>query len=351
MKIMSMNQAIKWIIPIAIILVSWLLGKIFETLILKRLIRIAAQARLPGHELIFDSLKGIPKFWFLIGGFYGAVISLQVNNIVPEKLANILQSILTALFLFSVTVVLARLTASFVTLLGQKAEGVSASLLSNLARITVFVFGILMILQTLGFSVTPILATLGIGGLAVALAFQDTLSNVFSGLYLILSKQVRTGDYVKLETGQEGYVTDITWRNTVIRELPNNVVIVPNTKLASAIFTNYHLPAKEINLPIQVGVSYDSDLDHVEKITLEVAKEVMQESLGGVSDFEPFILFQNFGEYAVNFIVLLRVNEFLEQRHVKHEFIKKLHRRYKQEGIEIPFPSREVYVRGAREEI
>ncbi|MBD2742112.1 mechanosensitive ion channel family protein [Coleofasciculus sp. FACHB-1120] len=334
----------QWIVPIAFILSGFLVGIIFDKFFLPRLKRIAVKTRLPGNEIVFHSLRGIPKIWFIVAGFYGAIFTLQLNQVIPDRISGIFQNILTVIFLYSVTLVLARLTASFVTIFGQRTPGVSASLLSNLAKIVVLVLGILMILQTLGISITPILATLGIGGLAVALAFQDTLSNLFSGLYLIISGQVRTGDYVKLETGQEGYVTDITWRNTVIRELPNNLVVVPNTKLASAIFTNYHLPVKEITLPIQVGVSYDSDLEHVEEITVEVAKEVMQELAADISDFEPFILYQNFGEFSINFTVFLRVNEFLNQRIAKHKFIKKLHRRYQQEEITIPFPSREVYV-------
>ena len=335
----------QWIVPLGLILAGLISGGIFEKFFLDNLKRFAAKTRLPGNDLFFYSLRGITKIWFIIAGFYGAVISLQLNGIISDKISDILQKFLTVLFLYSVTIVLARLAAGFVNLLAQRIQGISASLLSNLARIIVFVFGILTILQTLNISITPILATLGIGGLAVALAFQDTLSNLFSGLYLIISGQVRTGDYVKIETGQEGYIVDITWRNTVIKELPNNVVIVPNSKLASAIFTNYHLPAKEITLNVPVGVSYDSDLEHVEKVTIEVAKEVMQEIAPDITGFEPFLLYQNFGEHSINYTVFLRVNEFLDQRIAKHKFIKRLHRRYQQEEITIPFPSREIYMR------
>ncbi|WP_371681655.1 mechanosensitive ion channel family protein [Chroococcidiopsis sp. TS-821] len=144
---------------------------------------------------------------------------------------------------------------------------------------------------------------MGIGGLAVALAFQDTLANIFSGLYLLISKQVKTGDYVKLETGQEGYVTDITWRNTTIKELPNSTIIVPNSKLSSAIFTNYCLPAKELSIQVHLGVSYDSDLDRVEQVTLAVAKEVMHDVLGVSNTFEPFIRFHTFGDFSIDFTV------------------------------------------------
>lgn len=339
----------QWIIPIVLIASGFIFGIIFDKFILNRLKNLAVKSRLPGNEILFESLRGIPKIWFCVAGFYGAVFSLQLNKVITDSVAGILQNVLTVIFLYSVTIVLARITADFVTLFGQKTPGVSASLLSNLAKIIVFILGTLIVLQTLGISITPILAALGIGGFAVALAFQDTLSNLFSGLYLIISGQVRTGDYIKLQTGEEGYVRDITWRNTVIKELPNNLIVVPNTKLATAIFTNYHLPAKEINLPIQVGVSYDSDLEYVEKVTVEVAKEVMQEIASDIVDFEPFITYQAFGEYSIQFKVFIRVKEFQDQRLARHKFIKKLHRRYQQEGIIIPLAVTEVFIKNNRE--
>jgi small-conductance mechanosensitive channel len=283
----------------------------------------------------------MPRLWFLLAGTYGAILMLPSNPTV----SGIAQKIVMAICLYTVTLVVARLAGGFVTLYGQKTEGLSPSLLSNLVRIVVITFGILMILQSIGISITPILATLGIGGLAVALAFQDTLSNLFSGLYLIISGQVRTGDYVKLGTGEEGYISDITWRNTTIKELANNLIIVPNTKLSSAIFKNFHLPAQEISMQVPVPVSYDSDLEKVERVTLEVAKEVMQNVPGGIPEFEPFIRYQEFKEFELSLVVFLRVEEFFGQGLVKHEFIKKLHKRYQEERIDIPYPSRNVYLK------
>src|SRR4028119_415371 len=337
-----MNQPltlVRWIIPITLILFGWFVGVIFERVFFNRLKRFVAKTQFPGNELLFKSLQRMPSFWFLLAGIYGAILTLPL----ALNVSGILQKILTAVFLYTVTLVIARIAGGLMTLYGQRIEGLSASLLSNLVRIAVITFGILMILQSMGISITPILATLGIGGLAIALAFQDTLSNLFSGLYLIISGQVRTGDYVKLATGEEGYVNDITWRNTTIKELPNNIIVVPNKNLASAIFKNYHLPVKEITLQIPVAVSYDSNLEEVERVTVDVAKEVMQTVIGGVPDFEPFIRYQEFEDFHIRLIVFLRVVEFFDQRLVRHEFIKRLHKRYRQEGIEIPYPSRTVY--------
>jgi len=179
----------------------------------------------------------------------------------------------------------------------------------------------------------------------VALALQRPLGDFFAGIHLILSKQIRIGDYIKLETGEEGYVVDITWRNTTIRQLPNNLVIIPNSRLASLMIINYYQPEKELSVLLNIGVSYSSDLEKVERVTIEVAKEVMKEVPGGVPEFEPFIRYHTFGDFSINFSVILRAKEYTDQFLIKHEFIKRLHRRYRREGIEIPFPIRVVYLR------
>lgn len=158
----------------------------------------------------------------------------------------------------------------------------------------------------------------------------------------MLARQIRIGDYVKLESGEEGYVTDINWRTTKIRMLPNNVVLVPNSKLAQAIITNYYLPDKEMAVLVNVGVHYNSDLKHVEKVTCEVGKEVMKEVQGGVGEFSPFIRYHTLDDFSINFTVILRAKEFVDQYLVKHEFIKRLHARYAKEGIIIPYPIRAI---------
>jgi len=330
----------QWILPIAFIFAGLLAGIICEKFIFKKLKKFVAKQEIPGGEIIFKSLHRMTFIWFAIAGCFWAILTSPIR---PD-VAAILHKFLTIILLYSITLVLARLSAGFSSLLIRRTSGISASLLSNLTKCAVLVLGTLILLQTVGVQVTPLVTTLGISGLAVGLALKDTLENIFSGCYLIISKQVRTGDYVKLETNYEGYIIDISWRNTTIKELSNNVIIVPNSKLASAIFTNYHLPVKEITLTITVGVDYDSDLEHVEGVTVQVAKEVMQEIAPELIENEPYIRFNQFGDFSINFTLYMRVNEFFDQRIGRHLFIKKLHKRYQQEGIKIPFPSRELYM-------
>lgn len=217
-----------------------------------------------------------------------------------------------------------------------------AGVVQNTVRIGIFVIGGLVILGTLGISITPILTTVGIGGLAVALGLQDTLANLFAGVQIALAGNIRVGDYVRLQSSEEGYVDDIRWRATRIRTLLNNCVLIPNNSLAHSIVTNYHLPASDLSVLVEVGVHYASDLDRVERVTCEVARDIMDKIPGGVPAFEPYVRYRAFGASSIDFTVYLRAQEFSDSILVRHEFIKALARRFAVEGIVIPFPIRAI---------
>jgi len=331
------------VLSLAALVGSYLIGQFVKRIICRRLARLTQGSLWPWEAVIVEALrKGVP-FWSLLLGLY-----LMVGFwTMPTHVATTLTKSLFILVVLSVTFLLAEVVGKLTALYGGKIQQTLpiTSLTQNITRVVIIVIGLLMILHGLGISIAPILTALGVGGLAVALALQDTLSNLFAGLYVTVSRQIRVGDYVKLESGEEGYVTDIGWRATKIRMLPNNIVLVPNAKLASAIITNYYLPDKELAVLVQVGIDYASDLAHVERVTCEVAKEVMQTIPGGVPTFEPFIRYHTFGDFSINFTVILRAKEFVDQYLITHEFVKRLHTRYQQEHITIPFPSRTIYTK------
>ncbi len=331
-------ELFKILMPVGIFLITLICGFIAKKIIFMRLSRWAKHTKTSIDDIIIDSIKKPFLIWFLMLGIYFALESSKL----PENLLHIIDKLLLVLGIFSITFVLANISSKLVSVYASRVETALpvTSLTQIIGRILVFTIGILVILHSLGISITPILATLGVGGLAVALALQDTLSNLFSGFYIIVSKQIRIGDYIKLDSGEEGYVTDITWRTTKIKMLPNNMVLVPNEKLTKAIVTNYYLPDKEMAVLVNLGVHYKSDLKKVEKITCEVAREVMREIPGGMPSFEPFIRYHTFADSSINFTVILRAQEFVDQYLLKHEFVKRLHERYSKEDINIPYPIR-----------
>ncbi|MBN1405970.1 MAG: mechanosensitive ion channel family protein [Candidatus Omnitrophica bacterium] len=326
--------------PFLIILACFVFGAILRKVLFDRLIKWTKNTKTHIDDIVINATKGPFLVWFLMLGIYFALAA----STLPENVINVSAKALMALGVLSVTMALASIISGIIKVYSSKLEKTLpvTSLTQNISRIIIFGIGILVVLNSLGISITPVLATLGIGGLAVALALQDTLSNLFSGFHVIMARQIKVGDYIKLDTKEEGYVTDINWRTTQIRMLPNNVVLVPNSKLAQAIVTNYCLPDKEMAVLINIGVHYNSDLKKVEKITCEVAKEIMRRITGGVPDFEPFIRYHTFGDFSINFTVILRAKEFVDQYLVKHEFVKKLHERYAKEGIIIPYPIRAI---------
>jgi small-conductance mechanosensitive channel len=225
-----------------------------------------------------------------------------------------------------------------------------SSLTRNLAWALVALIGLLVILNGLGLSITPMVTALGIGGLAVALALQEPLANFFAGLFITIAGQIRVGDYVKLDSGQEGYIVDFSWRSTRLRMLANNLIVVPNAKLAQAIIINHDLPTRDLAVLVDLGVDYASDLGHVERVAIEVGRDVMAQVPGGVPEFSPFIRYHTFGESSIDFTVILRAREFVDQYLIKHEFVKRLHARFNQERIVIPFPIRTIVHREAASE-
>jgi len=221
----------------------------------------------------------------------------------------------------------------------------------KIVNLLILVIGILVILKQLKVEIGPILGALGIGGLAVALALQDTLSNLFAGIYMMVDRPVTVGDFVKLESGEEGFIEEIGWRNTKVRMWANNIVVIPNSKLSQSVLTNYYLPRQEMSVYINCGVAYESDLDHVERVCIEVGQEVMDRIEGSETSWTPVVRFKEFADFSINFLVVLRVHDFAAQYLLAHEYMKALHRRFKEEDIEIPFPIRTVYMRSAEPEI
>ncbi|MFH2120809.1 MAG: mechanosensitive ion channel family protein [Pseudomonadota bacterium] len=328
------------IMPAALTVGGFLIGLVMEKFVRPVLIRIAERTPWEGNALLITSFHGMAYWWFGTAGVYAALNGLPI----PVRYQPMIDRGALIIYVLSVTVVLSRMLSGLVTLYGRKVGGIlmSTSIFTHLTQVLVYLIGVLVLLQSLGISIAPILTALGVGGLAVALALQDTLSNLFAGIHMIASQKIRPGDYVKLESGEEGYVADITWRYTTIRMLANNMIIIPNAKLASAVATNFSLPEPEMAVIVDVGVGYGSDLNKVESVTIDVARTVMKEIEGGIPEFDPFIRYNKFDDSSINFVVILRAREFANQHLIRHEFIKRLQKRYQKEGIEIPFPIRTI---------
>ncbi len=328
------------VVPLLVFLATVLVGSIVRKILFNRLVYFTRNTKTQIDDIIIAATKGPFMIWCVMLGIYWALEASQLS----ARWVELAGKIMKVLWSLSVTIVASNITTRMIKVYADRVEGTLpvSSITQNIARILIFGTGVLVILHNLGIAIGPILATLGVGGLAVALALQETLSNFFAGIHIIAMRQIKVGDFIKLESGQEGYIVDINWRTTKIRMLPNNVVLIPNSKLTQTIVINYYMPDKELAVLVDLGVHYDSDLQRVEKVTIEVAREVMREVKGGVPGFEPFIRFHTFGDFSINFSVIMRGKEFTDQYLIKHEFVKRLHARYAAEKIVIPYPIRAI---------
>lgn len=331
-----------YILPSVFIISGFILGWFIEKFTIGRLKYLAQKTESVLDDILVHSFKHLILFWFGAAGIY---ISLHQFPI-PEKTQDILMKIFWSIIIFSFTLFISRLLVEFTKIYTSKVSGLegSVSVFSNIVKIIVFSLGIMIILQHFGISITPIITALGVGGLAVALALQDTLSNFFAGIQILVSKQVRPGDYVRIDPTNEGTVKDITWRNTLVETAGGNIIVVPNSKFAQSIIINMNLPEKKVIFRIEGSVSYSSDLDKVENILIEVGKKIMTENEGAIKDFQPVVRFYSFGDSAILFRLILACENYQYQFILTHVAIKEIYKTFNKEGIEIPFPQRVVYL-------
>ncbi|MBN2821789.1 MAG: mechanosensitive ion channel family protein [Coriobacteriia bacterium] len=325
----------------ALVVGGVVLGWLLEKLVAGRLRAAARKRSWDGWNVVATGMGHMPVWWL---GLAGGAIGLDALDWSGQVETYLGKALIVASGI-TLIVVAMRIATGFVRMYAEGADEAAASstIFVNLTRIAVVILGGLLILNALDISITPILTALGVGGLAVALALQDTLSNLFAGVQIIAGKQIRPGDYIELDGGQAGYVEDIAWRYTTVRKLSNNLIVIPNSTLANSIVVNYQLPAEELSVLMEVGVAYGTDLEHAERIAIEVAAQTIATCSPTVTDFEPFARFHTFGESSIDMTVGLRAGEFTDQWELRHHFIKALKKRFDEEGIEIPFPQRVVH--------
>jgi small-conductance mechanosensitive channel len=336
-----------WLVAAAY-LASGVIGALVLRGLFARLHRRVEQTRSRGGDIAAAFLRLVAPWCAATGCAWGAVLELPLRSGTRFDLDHALLAVIVVVIsLGSAKVAGVAVHAGASSHAGTSG---SATIFVNITRVVVWTIGGLVLLDSLGVAITPLLTALGVGGLAVALALQDTLSNLFAGVHILASRKVQPGDFIQLDNGMQGYVVDTNWRNTIIRQLPNNILVVPNATVASSIVTNYHLPEHEMSVTVQCGVSYESDLEHVERVTVDVGRAVMVEVEGAVPEYEPTVRFTDFGGSSVNFHVGLRASDVSAQALITHEFIKRLHSRYAKEGIETSSPTATVVYGSVRDE-
>ena len=282
---------------------------------------------------VVETLRLPSLLWCLVPGIAAAIAVADL----PQRTVHILNRTFVAVIIVSVTVTVANVLGVLIVRLGERRSLALAvtGLAQTSARVTVLVVGALVLLGALGVQITPLLTALGVGGLAVALALQDTLSNLFAGLHLLADRPIRVGDYVKLADNVEGFVVDVGWRSTRVRQLPNTIAIVPNSLVAKATIVNYSLPEPRIGVQVRVSVDAATDMDRVEAVLVDEAQRAVGEVPGLLAQPEPNARIVGFGD-GVDVALNLQVASYVDQYLVQHELRRRILRRFRAEGIAFP---------------
>ena len=333
------NDPFVVVIPFALLIGTVLAGLLVRRLLFAAVSRWAKNTDSHLDVLFINTLRRPIMLWMAILGLH---IATQ-NSEIPQRYLQYIPKILQVLWGLSFTLVLSNFAGNLVRFYGGTLRGVKTvtSLSQKLVQVSILIVGVIWLLKVVfDFSVTPVLTALGVGGLAVALALQDTLSNLFAGFYVSVSGLVRIDDYIRLSTGEEGYITDITWRCTTMRTRFNNLVVIPNSKLGQAIYTNYFLPDGRMVASILCGVAGNADIDRVDRILLEEAIAGSKEIESVMVDPPPSVRF-NPGPWsgALIYQVVFSVGQFADLPVARSEMRKRIFIRLRREGIEPSFPA------------
>ena len=327
------NNPFGMIFPLLLFVGTVVSGLILRRILFRFVRGWAARTDSSLDALMRETLRGPIFLWAVILGVHLAT----QNSDIPRPYLRFVAPTLEVLWILSLTIAMSRLAGNAVRFYGGRVTGAPAvtSLTQKLAQLVVVMLGAVWTLKVVfDLNLTPILTTLGVGGLAVALALQDTLTNLFAGFYVSISGLVRIGDYISLNTNEEGYVTDINWRCTTMRSQSNSLVVIPNAKLGQAIYTNYSLPESRLASSVIVTVGFSSDVDLVEIALRDEAASAVRDIPGALVDPVPFVLFTpGPGELGIGFQITFYIAGYSHQKLAQSEMRKRLYKRLKRDGI------------------
>lgn len=331
-----------WMPFLALLLASAFLGFLVERLVVKALKTFAKRGHPRLEDLIVRAVRPSLSIALFVGGLWFGITYLDI--VLPAAIAHWTVELSVTLGVLLLAVILSRLIAGILRYQAKKDANLQplATIGSRLISIVLYVVAFVVILDRYNQEITPLLTTLGLAGLAIALALQDTLANFFAGLWIQTGKPLRPGHFVRVEENQvEGYVVDVGWRTTKIRTFFNNIVAIPNAKLAQSTITDYYLPSTRMLITVPIHTAYQEDPARVERVVVEEALAAAKDTPGLLTEPAPYVRFlPGFGEYALQFTLYLNVREFSDHFLAQHEVRKRILARFRKEGIKIPMPIR-----------
>ncbi|MDR1086960.1 MAG: mechanosensitive ion channel family protein [Endomicrobium sp.] len=328
-----LTKGLLWVESATLFAFIFTIGFLFKRYVARLIQNLLAKVGLVLNDKIVEMTSTYVSLWFFLIALYVSILKSPLNT-----KSIIIDKVFYVVFAFSIVTLIASIVPKFLQ------NTIQERITSNILKFFITLIGLVLILNQVGVKLTPILTALGIGSVAVALALQDTLANLFAGINILASKQIAKDDYIKLDSGQEGMVVEVNWRTTLIKEIYNTTIVIPNSKISSAIVSSYHFKKSEVTVSIACSIAYGSNLDRVEEVAKYAAKEIMDKYDSASKIYEPVVQFTDFADSSINFILYFRVKTAYAKAFIKSEVLKNLYRKFNDEGIEIPFPQRVVTI-------
>ena len=293
-------------------------------------------------DITIRAVKGILTYLIPLIGLMVALIPLSLPTPIPQRaLFSLLAILLMRSAIGFVDVLSKWLKTTWVTRTQSTLDDALLPLMGKAIKVVVVLLGVLLILQRWEIEIAPMLGALGIGGLAIGLALNSSLSNIFGGIQLILDRSINVGDKIMLESGEVGIVQDIGLRSTKLRTYDNELLSLPNSQLSNARVKNFTKPDVSIRVTVNFGVAYGSDVARV--------KELVVDAISNLDDISrepgPQVLFLNMSDFSLDMSARVWVDDYDKQFARKLEMTELVYNTLNKNGIEIPFPTRTVYMK------
>jgi len=324
-----------------------ILAKAADLFIDRLLIRIAARTKWQADERIMEIIHR-PICWsiFLIGIMHALLLEPALHPPWNIILPNMVKTLILMVWWFSLIREITDMDETNMGWLLEKVDKTHFYMIKNISRIVLLFTGILWGLVIWKVNLTPLFASAGIIGIAIALAAKDTLANFFGGIALFVDAAYKVGDYIILDSGERGEVVEVGIRSTKIKTRDDILITVPNSIMSTTKIINQSAPEPRYRIRIDVGIAYDSNLRLVEKTLLSVA-----EQNHALADKPlPRVRVRSFGESAINFQLLVWVQDPRHRGRETHNLLKMIHSAFQERGIEIPFPKRDIYLQSENDE-
>ncbi len=345
LELLNSITANKYIHSIIILGVFCILSQLVVFIFQKVLLHLTRKTKTLIDDLIVTKTSRPISLILLLVGIRLAIIPHNLPGYMIDIIEHLISSLVIILIVYTVIIIfdiiLNNWGRKFAAKTESKIDDEVVVLLQRFSRVAISFIGIIFVLNVWGIEVGPLLASLGIAGIAVAFALQSTLGNIFGGISLIVDRSITVDDYIKLDDGTEGFVVDIGLRSTKIKSRDGDLIIFPNGKLADSKIYNYHKPMPTTRVTIDFGVEYGSDIEKVKKIALDEINKIKIINKNPA----PSAVFFEMGDFALKFKVNFWVSSIEKKVDAKDMALTEIYNALNKNKIGIPFPTRTIYMK------